>query len=91
MKGENVGQTFAMIASGNAELGLVALSSVKSTRNRFNPNFLLVPSNLHDPIRQDAVLLAHGRENAAAIAFLAFLSGPETAKILDAFGYETGP
>ena len=91
VKGENVGQTFAMIASGNAELGLVALSSVKSTRNRFNPNFLLVPSNLHDPIRQDAVLLAHGRENAAAIAFLAFLSGPETAKILDAFGYETGP
>lgn len=87
--GENVGQAFAMIASGNAQMGLVALSSVKSARNRFNPEYVLIPNDLHDSIRQDAVLLAHGQDNPAAKAFLAYLAGPEVADILGAFGYET--
>ena len=68
--GENIGQAHALVATGNAEIGLVALSHVLSSRNRLRGSRWDVPERLHDPIRQDAVLLHRGRNNAAARAFL---------------------
>ena len=47
----------------------------------------VVPEALHDPIRQDAVLLEPGAESEAARAFMEFLDGPEAAAIITRFGY----
>jgi molybdate transport system substrate-binding protein len=85
--GENVGQAFALVATGNAELGLVALSSVLSKRNARSGSRWDVPAELHTPIRQDAVLLEHGYESAAAIAFLAYLHSDEARLTIESFGY----
>jgi molybdate transport system substrate-binding protein len=46
-----------------------------------------VPQALHAPIRQDAVLLAHGAEHPAARAFLAFLRGQDARAIIERAGY----
>ena len=43
--------------------------------------------NLYTPIRQDAALLRNGADNAAAKAFLAFMKGPEVAKVIEKYGY----
>jgi molybdate transport system substrate-binding protein len=85
--GENIGQAFALVATGNAELGLVALSSVISKRNTDRGSRWDVPSELHSPIRQDAVLLEHGYGNAAAVAFLAYLQSDEARLTIESFGY----
>lgn len=85
--GENVGQAFAFAATGNAELGLVALASVISKRNAQTGSRWAVPSELHAPIRQDAVLLEHGSGNAAAVAFLAYLQSDEARLTIESFGY----
>lgn len=85
--GENVGQTFALVATGNAELGLVALASVISKRNARSGSRWDVPADLHAPIRQDAVLLEHGYENAAAVAFLAYLRSDEARLTITDYGY----
>jgi molybdate transport system substrate-binding protein len=85
--GENVGQAFALVATGNAELGFVALASVLSKRNRQTGSRWLVPAELYEPIRQDAVLLRHGEINAAAVAFLAYLQSDEARLTIEAFGY----
>lgn len=68
--GQNIGQTYSLIASGNAELGFVATSllSARPTGSRWD-----VPAFLHRPIRQDAVLLKRAKGNPAADAFYAFL------------------
>ena len=47
----------------------------------------IVPQNLYTPIRQDAVLLKKGADNAAATAFFAFLKGPEARAIIEKYGY----
>ena len=83
---ENIGQTFAQIATGNAPAGLVALSSVtlKSVpKNRF----YLIPVDNHESIRQDAVLLENGKNNSAAIAFLKFLKSDEAKDAIRKNGY----
>jgi len=83
--GESIAQTYAMVATGNAELGLIARSQVSAETS---PGaYLLVPQALYEPIRQDVILLSRGASNAAATALLSFLSTPEAKTIIRGFGY----
>lgn len=85
--GETIGQAHALVASGNAELGFVALSSVLSPRNETGGSRWDVPAGLHAPIRQDAVLLARGAGNPAARGFLGFLRSEKARAVIEAYGY----
>ena len=85
--GQDIGQTFQMAATGNAELGFVALSQVASEQGR-KGSVWTVPAALHAPIRQDAILLARGAGNAAARDFLAFLKAPAAEEIIRRYGYD---
>lgn len=85
--GESIAQALLFIESGNAELGLVALSQVVGLpEERRWP----VPSGLYRPIEQQAVLLKPGERNIAALAFLAFLKGDDAQAIIRNHGYATG-
>ena len=46
--------------------------------------------DLHDAIRQDAVLLKKGEDSDAAQAFVEFLQGPEAEAIITQYGYGSG-
>ncbi len=83
--GENVAQAYAMVATGNAELGLIAHSQISAEASA--GGYLLVPQALYEPIRQDAILLERGAGNAAAIALLEFLSTPDAKAVIRGFGY----
>lgn len=88
--GENIGQAHALVASGNADLGFVALSYVLSPRNEQPGSRWDVPARLYTPIRQDAVLLSRAAGNAAARALLSFLKSEETRKLIESYGYGSG-
>jgi molybdate transport system substrate-binding protein len=85
--GENIGQTHALVATGNAGLGLVALSYLLSPGNPIKGSRWDVPDHLYSPIRQDAVLLKRAAGNPAAGDFLAFLKGPRARAAITRFGY----
>lgn len=87
--GENIGQVFAMVGTGNADLGFVAMSSLLSATPSAGGSYWMVPAHLHDPIRQDAVLLRHGAQNSAAVAFLNFLKSPRARATMARHGYGT--
>lgn len=87
--GENVGQAYAMVATGNAELGFVALSYLAGPNADRGGSFWQVPAEYHRVIRQDAVLLRHGADNPAATAFVAFLRTPGARATVQRFGYGT--
>lgn len=82
--GQNVSQALQFVESGSAELGMVALGQVL---DRPEGSVWVVPEDLYDPIRQDAVLLTVGADNPVAEAFLDFLGGPEAGAIISRFGY----
>lgn len=77
--GQNVGQAYALVASGNAELGLIAHAYAQAEGAHW-----AVPKELYSPILQDAILLG---DNPAAAAFLAFLGSASTQEDLRAAGY----
>ena len=84
--GESVGQAFAFVATGNADAGLVALSQALTFQGDLW--VMEVSPELHDPIYQDAVLLARAADNTAARAFFDFLGSETAGNILMAAGYE---
>lgn len=86
--GENIAQTFQFVQTGNARMGFVALSQVLALTPQQRGAYWRVPSALHAPIRQDAVLLTRGENNLAARAFLRFLRGETARAILQRYGYE---
>lgn len=88
VQGENVTQAHQFVATGNAELGFVAASQVIAEGRPAPGSAWHVPADLHAPIRQDAVLLVPGRDQAAAIALLAYLRGERARAIVRASGYE---
>lgn len=85
--GENIGQTYSLVATGNAQLGFVAVSAILSPRATQKGSQWEVPQKLFTPIKQDAILLNAGRNNDAAIAFLKFLKSPEARAVIERYGY----
>lgn len=86
--GENIGQTFSFVSSGNAELGFVALSQVFESGRLKSGSGWIVPADLHEPIRQDAVILAHGKDNKAAAEWITYLKSEPVRNIIRSFGYD---
>ncbi|GBE09645.1 molybdate-binding periplasmic protein precursor [bacterium BMS3Abin12] len=85
--GENIAQTYQFVASGNAQLGFVALSEVPPAHTPRAGSRWLVPAALYPPIRQQAVLLARAAHKRTARAFLAYLRGPAARRVIRAHGY----
>jgi molybdate transport system substrate-binding protein len=88
VQGENIAQTHQFISTSNAELGFVALSQVFKDGKVTSGSAWIVPSSLYDPIRQDAVLLAKGRNKPAAAALVDFLKTDKARAIIKSYGYE---
>jgi len=84
VEGANVTQALQFVATGNAEAGFVALSQLSGY---IGGSRWLVPQNLYKPIKQDAILLKKAAGNEAAVAFMAFLKGPEARAIIGKYGY----
>lgn len=86
--GESIGQTYSMISSGNADLGFVAMSQVFEDNRLISGSAWVVPAHLHSPLKQDAVLLARGKSNPAALQLLTFMKSGQARAIMNSFGYE---
>lgn len=85
VRGENIGQAFQFVKSGNAELGFVALSQIMKPGRAIAGSFWRPPQALYTPIEQQAVLL---EENPAARQFLAFMQTRAAVKIIESHGYD---
>jgi molybdate transport system substrate-binding protein len=88
VQGQSIAQTYQFVATGNAALGFVALSQVMTEGQVREGSAWIVPLSLHAPLRQDAVLLAAGRDKPAATALMAYLKGEKARGIMRAYGYE---
>ncbi len=89
VRGENIAQTYQFVATGNAELGFVALSQIIDPQGGIKEGSAwLVPPELHRPIRQDGVLLLSAKENTAAWALLEYMQSDTAAAIMARYGYQ---
>lgn len=88
VEGQNITQAYQFVSTGNAELGFVALSQIYKDGKVTHGSAWIVPASLHDPIKQDAVILTRGKDNAAAKALVDYLKGPKAAAVIKSYGYD---
>ncbi len=88
VQGENVAQTYQFVATGNADLGFVALSQVYLDGKLKAGSGWIVPANFHAPIRQDAVILSGAGNDPAARSLVEFLKSEKARAIIRSHGYE---
>ena len=85
---ENIGQAFQFVSTGNAELGFVALGQVQPADGSKAPGSMwLVPESFYTPLKQDVVVLAATKSQAAATAFADYLASPPARAVIKAYGY----
>lgn len=89
VRGENVAQTWHFVASGNAELGFIALAQLVTATGEVQGSRWLVPQSLHDSIEQMAVLLTRAREHEAARVLMTFLRSDAARQTIAAMGYDS--
>lgn len=88
VEGTNITQAYQFVATGNAELGFVALSQVYKDGQISGGSAWIVPEDMYEPIRQDAVILNKGKDNPAAAALVDYLKGPKAAAVIKSYGYD---
>jgi len=88
VQGDNISQAHQFIATGNAELGFVALSQVYKDGKITSGSAWIVPAKFYSPIRQDAVVLAKAKNKPAALALADYLKSEKAKAIIKTYGYE---
>ncbi len=87
VQGDSIGQTYQFVSTENAQLGFVALSQISVDGRITQGSAWVVPQSMHTPLKQDAVLLNAGKNNAAAIALLKYLQADKAKTIIRQYGY----
>ena len=85
--GQNVGQAYGFVATGNTDLGIAALSQL----NKSADIYWVIPKGYYEDILQDGILLSVGKNNKSARAFLNYLKTPAAQNIIEQAGYKVGP
>jgi molybdate transport system substrate-binding protein len=85
---ENIAQTAQFAESGNAQVGIISLTIATTQHFRDVGSFVLFPPHSYPEIRQCGVVLKASKNQAAAEAFLHWLTSNEIQQQLKQFGLE---
>jgi molybdate transport system substrate-binding protein len=85
--GENISQTAQFAATGSADVGLIALSLALSPAMK-DGHYWAIPEESHGLLEQGYALLGHGKDNATAADFAAFIETPAAKAVLRRFGFQ---
>jgi len=88
VRGDSIAQAFQFVVSRNAQAGFVALSQIKAWKED-EGTLWNVPQAYYQPIDQQAILLKHGADKAAARAWMDFLKSDTAITIIRNYGYDT--
>ena len=89
VNGESIAHAFQYVATGNAEIGFIAMSQIVDPQSPIyqKGEYWVVPQDDYKPINQGAVITKRGEDNQAIKDFMAFMKSPEAIKIIEEYGY----
>ena len=85
--GENIAQTAQFVQSGNAQVGIIALSLVLSPEMAGKGSYSLVPDNLHQRLEQGFIITQRASGNALAKTFADYMRMPQTRERMTRYGF----
>jgi molybdate transport system substrate-binding protein len=85
--GENIAQTAQYVQSGNAQVGVIALSLALSTELASKGGYGLIPDTLHSPLEQGFVITRQASANALATQFAEHMGSPAARAVMTRYGF----
>lgn len=85
--GENIAQTGQLVSSGNAQVGLIALSLAVAPELTQVGRYSEIPLDTYPRLDQGGVVLTRAQDPQAARAVKDFITGPEGLEVLKRFGF----
>lgn len=83
---DNVGKAYAIVHSGNADAGMVALSSILDDELT-DVLYYVIPDKYYNPLRQDAIVLNRTERERLAREFIEFVQSDAAKAIIRSNGY----
>ena len=85
--GENIAHTAQFVQTGNAEVGILALSLVLSPELADKGSYYLIPEKLHQPLEQGFVITKRAEGNALAKRFADYMNSPSARNLMTRYGF----
>jgi molybdate transport system substrate-binding protein len=85
--GENVAQAAQFVQTGNAQVGIIALSLALSPELAKQGSYALIPDKLHQPLEQGFIITRRAADNSLAQAFARFMADREARAIMARYGF----
>jgi molybdate transport system substrate-binding protein len=85
--GENISQTATFVASGSADVGIVALSHALSPNMKDKGRYFEISAGDYPPIAQAAVIMRSSKNKEVARQFLEFVQSPPVKTLFQQYGF----
>jgi molybdate transport system substrate-binding protein len=85
--GENISQTASFVASGSADVGIVALSLALSPNLKDKGRYAEVPAADYPPIEQACVIMGSSKNKNVAKQFLKFIQSSPVRELFQKYGF----
>lgn len=85
--GENISQTAQFVQTGNAEIGIIALSLAINPTLADKGSYYLIPDKLHQPLEQGLLILKRAADNPLARRFAKHMEQSEARTIMQRYGF----
>jgi molybdate transport system substrate-binding protein len=88
VQGENIAQTAQFVQTGNATVGIIALSLALNPELARQGGYRLIDATLHAPLEQGFILTRRAEGKPLAEAFAAFIGSAPARALLQRYGFE---
>jgi molybdate transport system substrate-binding protein len=85
--GENIASTAQFVQTGNAQVGLIALSLALNPELATKGGYFLIPDTLHEPLEQGYIITKRGGDKPLAKEFANFMGSKEVRGIMTKYGF----
>lgn len=85
--GENVAQAAQYVQTGNAHVGIIALSLAVNAELASKGGYWLVPDSLHQPLEQGFVTTKRAKDNAVAKRFADYMGSRSAREVMAKYGF----
>lgn len=86
--GENISQAAQFVMTGNAEIGILALSIASSPALKDKGKYTIIDDKSHSPLEQAYVILKKAKDNKEVYSFAEFVASPDARAIFKSYGFK---
>lgn len=85
--GENIAHTAQFVQTGNAQVGIIALSLALNPELSSKGGYWLIPEELHAPLEQGFIITKRAENNTLAKQFAAYIESKPAREVMTRYGF----